>query len=91
MREARFHHHLRARSSGWAFPAGIAQARPPSAVHKAIILTLNGRGFTLFGKDHLKGSDALHDDLAAVHVECTKAVRYPPISLDHFSSIVLTI
>lgn len=27
--------------------------------YEAIILTLNGRGFTLFGKDHLKGSDAL--------------------------------
>jgi mannose-6-phosphate isomerase-like protein (cupin superfamily) len=28
--------------------------------YEAIILTLNGRGFTLFGKDRLKGSDALH-------------------------------
>ena len=27
--------------------------------YEAIILTLNGRGFTLFGKDHLKNSDAL--------------------------------
>lgn len=27
--------------------------------YEAIILTLNGRGFTLFGKDHLKGSDAI--------------------------------
>lgn len=27
--------------------------------YEAIILTLNGRGFTLFGKDHLKSSDAL--------------------------------
>jgi gentisate 1,2-dioxygenase len=26
--------------------------------YEAIILTLNGRGFTLFGKDHLKSSDA---------------------------------
>jgi quercetin dioxygenase-like cupin family protein len=27
--------------------------------YEAIILTLNGKGFTLFGKDHLKGSDGL--------------------------------
>jgi oxalate decarboxylase/phosphoglucose isomerase-like protein (cupin superfamily) len=28
--------------------------------YEAIILTLGGRGFSLFGKDHLKGSDAQH-------------------------------
>jgi len=41
------------------FPAGSYKLghRHP---YEAIILTLNGRGFTLFGKDHLKGSDALH-------------------------------
>ena len=33
--------------------------------YEAIILALNGRGFTLFGKDRLKGSDALHLDWQA--------------------------
>jgi quercetin dioxygenase-like cupin family protein len=41
------------------FPAGSYKLghRHP---YEAIILTLEGRGFTLFGKDRLKGSDALH-------------------------------